>query len=448
MQQKLKKIKVEKLTKGTLTRNAELLVLLTLFKITKGYKIIGKYIEGLFKREKGKRAEKVIYSLLGLYLSGGKNIQDLEILHKDEGLEKILGGKYFYSPSNTTEIIQGKLKGNWKIINNLGFKHSTRLLDKQIKKRKIPVITMDIDATYIKNKGKDAKANYEGELSIRAMTVSVKETGQMIYGYLDEGNKAPQTGLAETIKKVFARFEEQEILSRVKEVLVRSDSAGWLRELIWTIQEEYGQKFIIKARKDDYIKQCYEENKNRKKMWKKFVIKDERGKETEYEAMKVPYVMGSNPKKMVSFDVYYFRRRISNKPVFEFGEYDVNWRWFAIATNGDYEPEELLMKYNDRGQSENIIKEIKWDIALMSFSSGDLKRNNVVFAFMLLAQNLLKYFRNMYLPEEWQTLMVASIRYRLKEAVLVVRKGRYIILKFNREYRHYGLWKRLLRMIT
>ncbi len=84
----------------------------------------------------------------------------------------------------------------------------------------------------------------------------------------------------------------------------------------------------------------------------------------------------------------------------------------------------------------------------MSFSSGGLKRNNVVFAFMLMAQNLLKYFRNMYLPEDWQTLMVGSIRYRLKEAVLVVRKGRYIILKFNREYRYYSLWKSLLRIIT
>lgn len=97
MQQKLKKVKIGKLTKGTLTRNAELLVLLTLFKITEGYKIVGKYIEGLFKRDKEKRAEKLIYSLLGLYISGGKNIQDLEILHKDEGLEKILGDKYFYS---------------------------------------------------------------------------------------------------------------------------------------------------------------------------------------------------------------------------------------------------------------------------------------------------------------------------------------------------------------
>ncbi len=65
MQQKLKKIKVGKLTKGTLTRNAELLVLLTLFKITEGYKIIGKYMEGLFKRDKGKRAGKVKCSLLG-----------------------------------------------------------------------------------------------------------------------------------------------------------------------------------------------------------------------------------------------------------------------------------------------------------------------------------------------------------------------------------------------
>ena len=448
MKQKLKKIKLEKLTKGSLTRNPELLVMLYLFRITGGYKIIGKYIEGLLKRGRKKKAEKVVNSLLGLYISGGKSIQDLDILHKDEGLERVLGGKYFYSPSNMTEILQDKLKESWKVINDLTLEYSTRLLWKQIKEKMIPAITIDIDATYMKNKGRDAKMNYKGELSMRAMTVSVKETSQMIYGYLDEGNNPAHMGLSETIKTVLGKFEERGILSKVEEVVVRSDSAGWLREFIQIIQGEYKQKFIIKVRNDRAMKEYYEENRKYARTWEKFSMLGQDGQNREYEATIVPYVMGGNPKKMVSFNVYLFRERVGRRAVFRFGEYEVNWRWFAIATNGDYEPEGLLRKYHDRGVSENIIKEVKWDIALRRFSSGDLKRNNVVFSFMLLAQNLLKYFRNMYLPEQWQTLMVASIRYRLKEAVFVVRKGRYITLRFNREYRYYSLWKRLLRMIT
>ena len=50
-----------------------------------------------------------------------------------------------------------------------------------------------------KNEGREAMRNYKGEKSMRIMTVSVKETGQLIYGYVDEGNKAAHSGLSEAI---------------------------------------------------------------------------------------------------------------------------------------------------------------------------------------------------------------------------------------------------------
>ena len=132
----------------------------------------------------------------------------------------------------------------------------------------------------------------------------------------------------------------------------------------------------------------------------------------------------------------------------EFAEYEANWQWFGIATNGDYEGEELLRLYHGRGESENIIKEYKWDIGLRKFSSGDLHRNGIVFLFGAITQSLIRYFTLLYLPDGWKSLTVSSIRYRLKEASFVVLSSRYLILKFNPEYIYYNLWKRLEKLLN
>jgi len=107
-----------------------------------------------------------------------------------------------------------------------------------------------------------------------------------------------------------------------------------------------------------------------------------------------------------------------------------------------------LKKYHKRGDSENIIKEYKWDIGLRKFSSGDGHRNGIVFLFGAIAQSLIRYFTILYLPDSWESLTVSSIRYRLKEAALVVLSGRYLILRFNPEYIYYNLWKKLEKQLN
>jgi hypothetical protein len=52
----------------------------------------------------------------------------------------------------------------------------------------------------------------------------------------------------------------------------------------------------------------------------------------------------------------------------------------VIATNTEYEPENLLKKYQKRGDSKNIIKEYKRDTGLRKFSSeGFTEEWNSVF---------------------------------------------------------------------
>jgi hypothetical protein len=323
---------------------------------------------------------------------------------------------------------------------------SVIVLKKIVEDRGINSLTLDIDATYFMNNGKDSRMNYKGEKSMRGMIVSVRETGQIIYGYMDAGNRGANNGLASSIGLVLGELERAGFFSSKKiKIVVRSDSAGYMLDFIKEVQK-FNCTWIVKAAKDKAVSRVYEEWKRREIVWKEFKVLCKKEKERVYQTMIVPHVMGNNPKKMEAFNLYMYREKINNEPVFDKFEYDVNWRWFAIATNGEYEEEELLEIYQERGNSENIIKEYKWDIGLRKFSSGDLERNNVVFLFAVIAQNLIKYLQRMYLSEDWQSLMVASIRYRLQSAVYIAKRGGYIIFRFNSGYK-YNLWKSLLKIM-
>ena len=155
MKEKQKKIKAAKLRRGRVTRNPELLILLKLFKETGGYGILKREIKKIFKRMRDKRAEKVVNTMLGLFLSGGKSISDMEILRRDSGLLRILGEGLFYSANRITEILK-KLKESGRRFNDLLLEISTNLLKELIIFKIIKLITLDIDASWSKNKGKEA----------------------------------------------------------------------------------------------------------------------------------------------------------------------------------------------------------------------------------------------------------------------------------------------------
>jgi len=444
-----KKIKIAKLKKGRITNHPEVVLMVNLLKQINAYRMISRAMGEVFLKKKEKRIIRFVDSMIGIYMTGGKSITDIDILRLDGGIERIFGEDFFYSSSRLEELIF-KIKSNYKIIKKfekIVLKISVILLKKVVEERGIKRLTIDIDVTYFINNGKESRVNYKGEKSMRGMIVSVRETGQIIYGYMDEGNRGANNGLSSSISLVLGELKRAGLFStKEMKIIVRSDSAGYMLDFIKAV-EEYECTWIVKADKDKAVAKLYDDWKRREHLWKEFYVLKKKKKARIYQAMIAAHVMGSNPKKMIAFNMYLYREKINNEPVLKKFEYDVNWSWFAIATNGeDYKVEELLELYQDRGESENIIKEYKWDIGLRKFSSGDLERNNVVFLFALIAQNIIKYLQKMYFCKDFQNLMVASIRYRLQAAVYIAKRGGYLIFRFNSSYK-YDLWVRLLKIM-
>lgn len=111
-----------------------------------------------------------------------------------------------------------------------------------------------------------------------------------------------------------------------------------------------------------------------------------------------------------------------------------------IATNRDeLSADEVVRFHNQRGQMENLIKEMKIGLGMEQMTSGDFAANALWFAIGVLAYNLTQAEKLLFLDEEWRPKTVATLRWQLIEtAGRLVRHGRQLILRLQRHGRNIG----------
>jgi hypothetical protein len=156
--------------------------------------------------------------------------------------------------------------------------------------------------------------------------------------------------------------------------------------------------------------------------WKR--LQTPEGEETDREVGSAIHIMN---KTDVPFRLIVQRWRNPQLDLFEPEE----WCYQVIATNMDeLEPEEVIWFYNERGQVENLIKEVKIGFGMEQMVSGDFGANALYFAIGLLAYNTTQAQKLFFMDEEWKTRTIGTIRWQLIEtAGRVVRHGRQLILK-------------------
>jgi len=104
--------------------------------------------------------------------------------------------------------------------------------------------------------------------------------------------------------------------------------------------------------------------------------------------------------------------------------------YHVIATNREETAEEVVALHNQRGQAENLIKELKEGFGMEWMPCGETYANAVFFRIGLIAYNLFLALKLFGLPPWWRNSTIATVRWRLYQtAGRVVRHGRQIILK-------------------
>src|SRR5262245_56652343 len=95
--------------------------------------------------------------------------------------------------------------------------------------------------------------------------------------------------------------------------------------------------------------------------------------------------------------------------LFKLGRY----HYQVLVTNLSLQPLNLWRFYNDRAGVELLIKQLKGDYVLGSIPTRHFFANETYFHLLLLAYNLVNWFRRLCLPSEFANATLQTLRHKI-----------------------------------
>lgn len=352
---------------------------------------------------------RFVMLLVLMFHGGGRSLEDTREIAEDRGLMKVLGVKRF--PSSST-------LGDW--LRRMGedgltslCKVNMRVNEKILSTTEEEELTLDIDATVIESEKQEAKWTYKKVKGYQPLLGFLKEREVCILDEFRDGNVPSSFKVLEFLKRCEALMQGGKRIKRL-----RMDSAGYQAEVI-NHCEERGMYFTITAEKDravkEVIKNIPEED------WVE--LKTKEGMSTGREVAEAVHTMERTKK---AFRLIVQRWQNPQPELFNSGRYC----YHAIATNFNWEREEVIWWHNGRGKTENLIKELKLGFGMDWVPCGEFMANAVFFRIGVIAYNLFQALKYLALPQSWRCFTVSTIRWRLYQvAGKVIESGRQLVLK-------------------
>ena len=358
---------------------------------------------------RGYRPWRYVEPLLLLLYGGGRHIEDLREIREDGALRGLIGLEEM--PSCSTF-------GDWLVrVGQGGGIEGLAGVNKEVvgeilAKDEREGYTLDVDATVIEAEKKEACWTYKKVKGYQPILGFLKESSLCLAYEFRRGNEPASSRAVEFLQRC------EEGLPEGKEIThLRCDSAFYQAEVLnWC--EERGKKYTITAAKDRGVWEAIKTVKD----WRRLLTAE--GEETGREVGTAIHIMN---KTQVSFRLIIQRWPHPQLDLF----HPEQWCYQVISTNMDeLEPEEVVWFHNQRGQVENLIKELKLGFGLEQMVSGNFSANALYFAIGVLAYNTTQAQKLLFMKEQWHRTTIATLRWRLVEvAGKVVRHGRKVILK-------------------
>ncbi len=228
----------------------------------------------------------------------------------------------------------------------------------------------------------------------------------------------------EAIKKPY------EVLPQGKRIKHASLDSEYYRADVMKYLRSKGTTFTIAVDKDVSVREAIK----RAAYWRP--LKDSDGVMTDMEIGETIHTMN---KLDFSFRLIVIRKRAKQRDLFNDG-YD----YHCIATDLECSQEEVVWRYNERAEIENVIKELKGGFGMEYMPTGDFGANSFWFSLGVLAYNSFIMKKHLILPEAMRTKTIQSMRWLFIEvAGKVVRHARRLCLKIYAEIEKYILYKKI-----
>jgi len=355
---------------------------------------------------RGYEAWSFIEPMMLMLAGGGRHVDDLREIRDDQALRTAIGLRTMPAVGTVGDwLVRAGKKGGMGRMR----KADEAIAGAILKRLAATDYTLDIDATVIEAEKKEAKWTYKGVPGYQPQLGFLAENGICLSQEFREGNVPAHSGAVRFLKRCLR------LCPQIRRL--RSDSAFYQADVINEC-EEAKIGFTITADQDVAIKEVIKTVRD----WEPLL--DEKGRATDREVGTAIHVM---TKAREPFRLVIQRWQNPQGELFEENEYCYQ----VIATNrDDLSPTEVVRFHNDRGQVENLIKELKIGLGMEQMTSGDFRANGIWFSLGVMAYNLVQAQKLLFLPPEWRTKTVGTLRWQLMEtAGRLVRHGRQLILR-------------------
>lgn len=350
---------------------------------------------------------------------GGKALDHLRELQAEVSLREILHMKQM--PNSTTV-------GDW--LRRMG--QDERGLDglervndhlnhQMLQRSKTLHYTLDVDATIIESEKDAAHWTYKKVKGYQPILGFLQQEEQLsgevgslrgliVADGFREGNVPAGAGAVAFLKRCKEKLPAGKTLKAL-----RSDSAFYQAGVFNWCQDEV-VRFAICADQDSAVKEAIHNIEASE--WKAY--------RKDREIAQTVHTMNGTKRA--------FRLVVQRWPKSQPDLFDPEpYFYHAIASGGEAEeetPAEVVAFYNQRGEIENWIKELKDGFGMDWMPCGETCANAVYFRLGVIAYNLFVAMKVLSLPGRWQRYTVATVRWRLYEtAGRVLWESRRVVLK-------------------
>lgn len=274
-------------------------------------------------------------------------------------------------------------------------------------------VVLDMDTTLLNAYGSQEGAAYNVHyeaVGYHPILLFDSLTRDLIKAELRAGTQYCSKGTAEFLEPVLKDYRER--YPEVK-LYARGDS-GFAAPEVYETLEENGVKYVIRLK----------DNPKLRKM--AAYVDAELYEKTKEDAISYAVVYGEFQYRAESWTK---ERRVCFKIEKPYGEM-IHLFSFIVNNTDEWESEQVINEYCDRGEMENFIKECKNGFDFGSVSSSTMTVNANRLQVHVLAYNLFNLFRRLVLPGKMKKQEINTIRLKLiKIAARCVHSARRVYFK-------------------
>jgi hypothetical protein len=349
----------------------------------------------LAQRNNRYSAGEMLLALLYPMILGLERLESTQLLRQN-GVFQYLTGLPTYPDATTLRRFLLRVAST--VLPKLRALHD-RLLHRMTARPHPPArLIFDIDSTVLVVYGRQegARIGYNpikrGRPSYHPLLCFEGQRKDFWHGELRPGDAHTATGTLDLLKACFAK-----VPAGVRSMVIRADKGFYDHSLIEWV-EDHGAGFVVVARLTAPIK--------RKLPGLRYVSPSRGVEVAEFHYQPTRW------RRAYRFVVV--RRAQPQEPteqltLFKLGRY----HYQVLVTNLSLQPLNLWRFYNDRAGIELIIRQLKGDYALGSIPTRHFFANETYFHLLLLAYNLISWFRRLCLPPEFQNATLQTLRHKI-----------------------------------